>query len=84
LLPACCFTENLQRAKIKSATTLIGHFFTPIFFAAVGAAVDLGVFTDSRALAIGAALLVVGVLGKVAAGYSPFWLRARKLLMALR
>lgn len=72
-----------QRTRIEAATTSLGHFFTPIFFAAVGASVDLAVFRDSRALAIGGALLVVGVIGKVAAGYIPFWLRARKLLIGV-
>lgn len=72
-----------QRTRIEAATTSLGHFFTPIFFAAVGASVDTGVFGDLRALAIGAALLVVGVLGKVAAGFSPVWLRARKLMIGV-
>jgi Kef-type K+ transport system membrane component KefB len=72
-----------QRERIEAATTSVGHFFTPIFFAAVGASVDLGVFRDSRALAIGGALLVVGIIGKVAAGYSPFWLRVRKMLIGV-
>lgn len=72
-----------QRDRIEAATTTLGHFFTPIFFAAVGASVDLGVFRDPRALAIGGALLAVGVIGKVAAGYSPVWLRVRKLLIGV-
>ncbi|HUQ19632.1 MAG TPA: cation:proton antiporter [Gemmatimonadaceae bacterium] len=72
-----------QRERIEAATTAIGHFFTPIFFAAVGAAVDLGIFRDPRAVAIGAALLAVGVIGKVAAGYAPFWIRARKFLIGV-
>jgi len=72
-----------QRERIEAATTSVGHFFTPIFFASVGASVDLGVFRDPRALAIGGALLAVGVIGKVAAGYSPVWLRVRKLLIGV-
>jgi Kef-type K+ transport system membrane component KefB len=69
-----------QRARIESTTTALGHFFVPIFFAAVGAAVELGVFADGKALVVGSALLIVGVAGKIAAGYAPFWLKGRKLL----
>ena len=72
-----------QRARIEAATTSLGHFFVPIFFAGVGASVELGIFAAPRALAIGAALLVVGVAGKVVAGYAPFWMKARKLLMGV-
>jgi Kef-type K+ transport system membrane component KefB len=72
-----------QRRRIETATTSLGHFFTPIFFAVVGASVDIGVLRDPRSLAIGAALLVVGVLGKVGAGYSAFWMHARKLLIGV-
>lgn len=72
-----------QRTRIENATTSLGHFFVPIFFAAVGAAVELSVLADRRALAIGAALLAVGVAGKVAAGYAPVWLKGRKLLIGV-
>jgi Kef-type K+ transport system membrane component KefB len=72
-----------QRSRIEAATTSLGHFFVPVFFAAVGAAVDLGIFTAPRALLIGAALLIVGIAGKVVAGYAPFWMKGRKLLMGV-
>lgn len=72
-----------QRARIESATTSLGHFFVPIFFATVGAAVEPGVFTNVRALAIGSALFAVGVAGKIAAGYAPFWISGRKLLIGV-
>lgn len=72
-----------QRASIERATTALGHFFVPIFFASVGAAVDLRTLTDPRALAIGAALILVGVLGKFAAGYAPFWFKGSKALIGV-
>ena len=72
-----------QRAAIEEATTNLGHFFVPIFFASVGAAVQIGELASPRALTIGAALVAVGVLGKVAAGYAPWWFRGRKLMIGV-
>ena len=72
-----------QRSRIDSATTSLGHFFVPIFFAVVGAAVELGTLANPRALVIGAALIGVGVVGKVAAGFAPFWFKGRKLLIGV-
>ncbi len=72
-----------QRPRIDSATTSLGHFFVPIFFAVVGAAVELGTLANPRALAIGSALIGVGIAGKVAAGYAPVWFKGRKLLIGV-
>jgi Kef-type K+ transport system membrane component KefB len=70
-----------QRHEIERASTMIGHFFVPIFFASVGAAVDLRALFDVRALTVGAALIVCGIIGKVAAGFAPWWFRGDKLLV---
>ena len=72
-----------QRSRIESSTTTLGLFFVPIFFAVVGAAVTLGAFSDVKVLAIGSALLAVALVGKVAAGYAPFWFKGRKLLIGV-
>jgi Kef-type K+ transport system membrane component KefB len=72
-----------QRVRIESATTTLGLFFAPIFFAAVGAEVTLGAFYDARVLAVGSALLAVALIGKVLAGYAPFWVKRRKLLIGV-
>lgn len=72
-----------QRREIERATTTLGHFFVPIFFASVGAAVELRALSDPRALAIGGALVVVAILGKVAAGWAPLWWRGEKLLVGV-
>ena len=72
-----------QRSRIDSATTSLGHFFVPIFFAVVGAAVELRTLANPRALAIGSALIGVGIAGKVAAGFAPFWFKGRKLLIGV-
>jgi Kef-type K+ transport system membrane component KefB len=72
-----------QRSRIDSATTSLGHFFVPIFFAVVGAAVELGTLANLHALAIGGALVGVGIAGKVIAGFGPFWFKGRKLLIGV-
>ena len=72
-----------QRSRIEMTTTSLGHFFVPIFFAAVGASVELRSLGNLQVLGLGLALFAVGVAGKVAAGYGPLWLRTRKLLIGV-
>jgi Kef-type K+ transport system membrane component KefB len=72
-----------QRREIEQATTAIGLFFVPIFFASVGAAVDLSTLLNAEALTIGGALIVVAVIGKFAAGYAPWWFRGSKALIGV-
>lgn len=75
--------DTPQRGAIEKATTALGHFFVPIFFASVGAAVELGTLADAQALAVGGALIVVGVIGKFVAGYAPFWFKGNKSLIGV-
>ena len=75
--------DTPQRAAIEKATTNLGHFFVPIFFASVGAAVELGTLLDAKVLAIGGALIAVGVLGKFAAGYAPVWFKGDKAMIGI-
>src|SRR6185503_4266884 len=72
-----------QRQEIERATTTIGHFFVPIFFASVGAAVDLRALANPQSLAVGAALIVCGIGGKILAGFVPYWFRGNKLLVGV-
>jgi Kef-type K+ transport system membrane component KefB len=72
-----------QKHEIEHAATRLGHFFVPVFFASVGAAVDLRALADPSALLTGAVLILVGVIGKVAAGYAPWWFRGNKLLVGV-
>ena len=67
-----------QRLLVERATTEIGHFFVPVFFAFVGASVDVRAFADARILLIGVLLITVGVLGKFVAGYAPWWFTGDK------
>ena len=64
-----------QRQEVEEATTTLGHFFVPIFFAVVGASVDLASLGDPRGLMLGIGLTVVGIAGKFIAGFVPFRMR---------
>ena len=55
-----------QRREIERSVTALGYFFVPIFFALVGASVDLRALAAGSTLQLGAVLVVVGVLGKLA------------------
>jgi Kef-type K+ transport system membrane component KefB len=75
-----------QTREIERGITEIGHFFVPLFFVAVGAEVNLSALDPfhpaSRfALMTGGVLILVGVAGKLAAGYAPFWFRGNKALI---
>lgn len=74
--------------EVAAGALPLARFFTPFFFTAVGAAVDLRCFdpltpAGRRALCVGATLLVVAVIGKFVAGYAPFWFRGRKDLVGI-
>jgi len=67
-----------QRTLVERATTEIGHFFVPVFFAYVGASVDVRSFGDPAILLVGGLLIAVGIVGKFAAGYAAWWFRGDK------
>lgn len=75
------FTAGLVLAPTPFAHTVeegvarLGHFFVPIFFVAVGAAVDVRTFADPHVLMVGSALILTAVAGKFVAGYAPFWMK---------
>jgi len=77
-----------QSREIERGITEIGHFFVPLFFVAVGAAVDMRALnpldpSTRPALIFGLALIVTGVAGKLAAGYAPFWFRGNKMVVGV-
>ncbi|MGH7670988.1 MAG: cation:proton antiporter [Gemmatimonadaceae bacterium] len=72
-----------QAGELRESTTRIGNFFVPIFFASVGAAVNLRALVSGDALLVGAMLIVVGVAGKVLAGYVPWWFKGDKLTVGV-
>jgi Kef-type K+ transport system membrane component KefB len=70
-----------QREEIQSFAAPIGSFLTPIFFATVGASVDLRAFAEPRTILITVVLLVAGVIGKLIAAYAPVWFKGNKALI---
>jgi len=72
-----------ERAEIEKATTTIGHVLVPIFFASVGAAVELSAFGDGGTLAVAGLLILAGVIGKFLAAYAPWWFKGNKRLIGV-
>lgn len=70
-----------QRQEIERTTAQIGHFLVPVFFAVVGASVDLVALTSNTALGVGGALIAVAIAGKLLAGFAPWRFRGNKLLV---
>ncbi|HEY7428483.1 MAG TPA: cation:proton antiporter [Gemmataceae bacterium] len=71
---------------IERGVAHLAHFFVPLFFVMVGAAVDVRVFNplvpnDRPILLMGGLLIVAAVVGKFLAGYAPFWFRGRKSVL---
>jgi Kef-type K+ transport system membrane component KefB len=75
--------DTPQRHEIERKVTTLGYFFVPIFFAAVGAAVDLRTLADARVAMIGGALIAVALVGKFVAGYAPVWFRGNKAMIGV-
>ncbi len=72
-----------QRKEIERSATQLGYFFVPIFFASVGASVDLGTVFTRDAQLIGGLLLAVGIAGKFVAGHAPWWFKGDKNLVGV-
>ncbi|HET7585936.1 MAG TPA: cation:proton antiporter [Gemmatimonadaceae bacterium] len=72
-----------QRHGIERATASVGYLVVPIFFAVVGAQVDLRSLLDRQVLLVGGVLVIVAVVGKFAAGYAPVWFRGDKALIGV-
>lgn len=77
-----------QAHEIGEGIAGLGHLLVPIFFVTVGASVDLSALSPiepaSRfALLTGAVLIAVGIVGKLAAGYAPFWFQGNKTIIGV-
>jgi Kef-type K+ transport system membrane component KefB len=70
-----------QRGEVQEFAAPIGTLLTPIFFASVGASVDLRALAEPRTLLITLVLLVAGVIGKLIAAYVAVWFKGNKALI---
>jgi Na+:H+ antiporter len=70
-----------QRDEILGFAAPVGSLLTPIFFASVGASVDLRALVEPRTLLITVVLLAAGGVGKLIAAYVPFWFKGNKALI---
>jgi Na+:H+ antiporter len=70
-----------QRDEILGFAAPIGSLLTPIFFAVVGASVDLRALVEPRTLLITVVLLAAGAVGKLIAAYVPVWFKGNKALI---
>jgi Kef-type K+ transport system membrane component KefB len=88
------FAAGLVLARTKKGKQIerevhdVAHFFVPIFFVAVGAAVDLKTLNpfDPAArqyLLIGLGLTAIGIIGKLAAGYVVMRRGLRRIVIGL-
>lgn len=74
--------------EIEKGVAHLGHFFVPLFFVAVGAAVDVRVLNpvdpaNRQTLMVGGLLIVAAVVGKFLAGYAPFWFKGNKKVIGV-
>lgn len=70
-----------QRDDVQRSAGAMGSLLTPIFFASVGASVDLRALAQPKTLLITLVLLVTGAVGKVIAAYVPVWFKGNKALV---
>jgi len=72
-----------QAHAIELGIVRLSNVFVPIFFVAVGAAVDVRTFGSREVVVMGLALTAVAIVTKFAAGCVPVWVRARKALIGV-
>jgi len=83
------FAAGLVLAPTEHANAIergiirLANVFVPIFFVAVGAAVDVRTFGSREVVVVGVALTTVAIVGKFVAGWAPVWVRARKTLIGV-
>ena len=82
------FRDTPQAHEIERGVAHLGHFFVPLFFTTVGAAVDLTVLNpfdsaNHNTLIVGGLLIVAAVVGKFVAGYAPFWFSGNKMVIGV-
>lgn len=74
--------------EIEKGVAHLGHFFVPLFFVTVGAAVDVRVLNpvapaNRQTLIVGGLLIAAAMVGKFLAGYAPFWFKGNKKVIGV-
>jgi Kef-type K+ transport system membrane component KefB len=72
-----------QSDEVMRSAAAMGSLLTPIFFASVGASVDLRALATPRVLLITVLLLLAGALGKILSAYFPWWFKGNKRLIGV-
>lgn len=77
-----------QAHEIERGVAHLGHFFVPLFFVTVGAAVDVSVLNplepgNRPTLLIEGLLILAAVIGKFLAGYAPAWFKGNKKVIGV-
>ena len=72
-----------QCDEVRRSAAAMGSLLTPIFFASVGASVDIRALTQPRPLLITLVLLGTGAIGKILAAYVPWWFKGNKALVGV-
>ncbi len=80
--------DTPKAREIERGVAQLGHFFVPLFFVSVGAAVDVRVLNpidpaNRSTLEIGGLLIVAAVVSKFVAGYAPLWFRGNKKVIGV-
>jgi len=80
--------DTPRAREIEKGVAHLGHFFVPLFFVTVGAAVDVRVLNpfdtaNRTTLLVGGLLIIAAVVGKFLAGYAPFWFSGNKKVIGV-
>lgn len=80
--------ETPQAHAMEKGVAHLGHFFVPVFFTTVGAAVDIRALSpfdprNHQTLLIVGVLIAAAVAGKFLAGYAPYWFRGKKAVVGV-
>jgi len=80
--------DTPQAQAMERGVAHLGHFFVPLFFVTVGAAVDVRVLNpvdpaNGETLLIGGLLILAAVIGKFLAGYAPYWFKGNKMVIGV-
>ena len=81
-------SETGRSHEIEDALKPVALVFVPIFFVSVGAMMDVRLLNpvdpgNWSVLSLALGLTLVAIVTKLAAGYAPFWMKLRKLIIGV-